>query len=176
MSAASSCPTPLETFIRPMLKLPAWGVKRGYGSFLTFEFGQPTLKVDERHSPENGLRRTACVLGQWHLWINCCHWRVLQGGKLLAESEDVSQAIDRATATLDAQKLIALSVAPGHGRSTFTFDLGGSLETLPYGDDPTDEQWTISTDIQTFSYRADGHYALGRSETPPDLERYSPLS
>lgn len=66
-------------------------------------------------------------------------------------------------------------VAPDDGRSTFTFDLGGSLETWPYGDDPTQEQWTISTEAETFAYRADGHYACGPSSASPDLVRWLPL-
>ena len=156
--------------------MPTWGVKKGYGSFLTFEFGEPTLEVTEQQSLEKGLRRMAFVQGQWHLWIYCCHWRVLQDGKLLAESENENQAIDRATATLNAQKLTALSITPDEGCSTFTFDLGGSLETWPYGDDPSEEQWFISTHAETFSYRADGYYSCEQSETPPELERWTPFN
>lgn len=170
--AASS---PLNTFIGSMLGLPAWGVKQGHGSFLTFEFGEPKLEDEERHSADKGLRRSAYVHGQWHLWIYCCHWRAIQDGAQLASSDDADTLIGRATATLNGQKLIDVRVAPDEGRSNFTFDLGGSLETWPYGDDSTDEQWTIHTDIEAFAYRADGLYSCGPSNTPPDLERWLPL-
>ena len=166
---------PLQKFIEPMLGLPAWGVKQGHGSFLTFEFGPPKLEVTERLSPEKGLRRSAYVQGQWHLWIYCCHWRALQHDIQLAWSEDDDQAIGRATATLNAQKLVGVHVSPDGGRSTFTFDLGGALETWPYGDDPMDEQWTILTDTECFAYRADGLYSHGSSNCSPDLEHWLPL-
>jgi hypothetical protein len=168
-------PAPLATFIAPMLGLPAWGVRQGYGSFLTFEFGQPKLEVTERHAPEKGLRRSAHVRGQWHLWIYCCHWRALQDGTQLAWSEDADETIGRAAASLDAQKLTGVGVSPGEGRSTFTFDLGGTLETWPYGDNPAEEQWTILTDAEAFTYRADGHYRSGPSTTPRDSRRWLPL-
>lgn len=158
-----------------MLGLPAWGVKQGHGSFLTFEFGPPKLEVTERKSPRKGLRRFAYVHGRWHLWIYCCHWRALQDGAQLAWSEDDGQVIARATATLNAQKSIDLRVAPDDGRSIFTFDLGGAIETWPYGDDPTDEQWIILTDTESFAYRADGHHAGGPSNIPHDSERWLPL-
>jgi hypothetical protein len=175
VKGALTCPEPLEAFVRPMLGLPAWGVQQGHGSFLTFEFGEPKLEVTERGSPEKGLRRSAYVLGQWHLWIYCCHWRALQDGTQLAWSEDADRIIARAAATLNGQKLLSVVVDPDEGCSTFTFDLGGALETWPYGDDPRDEQWTILTGTESFAYRADGHYACGPSSTPPDSERWSPL-
>jgi hypothetical protein len=158
-----------------MLGLPAWGVKQGHGSFLTFEFGEPKLEVSERQSDERGLRRSAFVRGQWHLWIYCCHWRVLQDGTQLACSEDTNEIIARAAATLNGQKLLAVRVDPSQGRSTFKFDLGGALETWPYGDDPTDKQWIVFTETEAFAYRADGFYKRDPSDTPPDQEMWLPL-
>jgi hypothetical protein len=165
----------LDQFVRPMIGLPAWGAKQGHGSFLTFEFGEPKLEVHERQSKEKGLRRSAYVRGQWHLWIYCCHWRAVQDGEQLAWSEDGVEAIRRAAATLDGQKLLAVDVDPDKGRSTFTFDLGGLLETWPDGDDPTDEQWMILTDKESFAYRADGFYQHGPSNSSSDSTRWLPL-
>ena len=136
-----------------MLGLPAWNVKQGHGSFLTLEFGEPKLEMNERHPPEQGTRRSAHVHGQRHLWIYCCHWRVLQNGTQLAWSEDANDVIGRATATMNGRKLLDLSVVADDGRSTFTFDLGGSLETWPYGDDATDEQWMILSRAEAFGFR-----------------------
>ena len=176
MSDAAAVPRPLDTFIGPVLDRPAWGVRQGHGSFLTFEFGEPKLEVTERHSPEKGLRRLAYVHGEWHLWIYCCHWRVLERGEQLAWSDDNQTLIGRATAMLNGQKLLSVSVAPNEGRSTFTFDLGGSVETWPYGGDATEEQWMILTEAEAFTYRADGTYSQGPSTTPPDDERWLPLA
>lgn len=175
MNSANALTSPLDRFLGPMIGVPAWGVKQGHGSFLTFEFGEPTLEVQECQSAEKELRRSAYVQGQSHLWIYCCHWRAIQDDKQLAWSEDTNDLIDRATTTLDGQKLMAVSVGPKAGHSRFTFDLGGSLETWPYEDNSTDEQWIIYRGAETFAYRADGHYSCGPSNRSPELERWLPL-
>ena len=167
--------SPLDAFLRPRLGLPAWGVVQGHGSFLTFEFGQPTLEISERHSAERGLIRSAFVHGEWRLWIYCCHWRAFQGGAQLAWSEDGSASIARAAAQLNGPKLLAVNVEPSTGRSTFTFDLGGSLETWPYGADRTDEQWIILTEDETFAYRADGFCSRGPKATLPAQQQWLPI-
>lgn len=157
-----------------MIGLPAWGVRQGHGSFLTFEFGEPKLEVSERES-KRGLVRSAYVQGFWHLWIYCCHWRVFQDGAELAWSEDSNETIRRATATLNGQKLLAVSVDAVQGGSTFTFDLGGSLVTWPYGDDPTEEQWTVINDGKAFAVRADGYYRHDPVDAVPNQERWLTL-
>ena len=177
MTSEPEAPNPVDAFVRPILGVPAWGVKQGHGSFLTFEFGEPKLELGEpRQSQERGLGRSAHVHGEWHLWIYCCQWRALQDGLELARSEIAHEAIERAAATFNGQKLIRVAVAPAEGRSTFTFDLGGVLETWPYGDDPTDQQWLILTGAEAFAYRADGLYKRDPSDTPPDQERWLPLA
>ena len=175
MSSEAVAPDPLDAFVSPILGLPAWGVKQGHGSFLTFEFGDPKLEVSERQSEDRGLRRSAYVHGEWHLWIYCCHWRALQDGTQLAWSEDANELIERDAAGLNGQKLVAVGVDPAEGRSTFTFDLGGALETWPYGDDPTDEQWIIHARTEVFAYRADGLYMSGAGDTLPEQEQWLPL-
>jgi hypothetical protein len=142
-------------------------VKQGYGSFLTFEFGEP---VRERGSEREGLRSaTTSEHGEWHLWVYCCHWRVLQDGAQLAWSEDDRDTIGGAMHRLNGQKLFSVNVAPQQGRSDFRFDLGGSLETWPYGGDPTDEQWMLFAGQETFTYRADGRYSQGPSHAAKNV-------
>jgi len=175
MNGAASGPSPLDEFVRPILGLPAWGARQGYGSFLTFEFGEPKLEVVERRSEKARLRRSAYVQGEWHLWIYSCHWRTMQDGKQIAWSEDPDEIIGRAAARLNGQKLLAVKVDPTKGGSTFIFDLGGSLETWPYGDDPEEKQWIILTKTEAFGYRADGFCARDPSDTPPDQERWARL-
>ena len=167
--------SPLDTFVSPILGFAAWGVKQGHGSFLTFEFGEPKLEVVERQSDGKGLSRSAYVYGQWHLWIYCCHWRALQGGTQLASSEDENDLIYRAAAGLNGQKLLSVAVDPTQGRSTFSFDLGGSLETWPYGNEPAEKQWIIQTDTEAFAYRSDGLYSREPSNMTPKQQRWLPL-
>jgi len=164
----------LKNHIDPLIDLPCWGVRQGYGSFLTFEFGEPRLEVYERHR-EGRLHRQAFVTGQWHLWIYCCHWRILQDEAQLAWSEDDRDVIERATGRINGQKLLDVAISPEDGRSTFMFDLGGSLETWPYGKDSTDEQWSIMAITDTVSYRADGLYSHHSNDTPCTQVEWHPL-
>jgi len=167
--------SPLDSFASPIIGHPAWGAKQGYGSFLTIEFGEPALRVKEYNSERRGFRRQAYVEGQWHFWIYCCEWRFSASGQPIAWSEDGRDDIARATSILDGQKLTKILVSPADGRSRFEFDLGGLLETWPVGDDPTTEQWYIYGPEAVFAYRADGHYNLESSDTPPDRTPWQPL-
>ena len=93
----------------------------------------------------------------------------------MTSSEDEAELIGRAADALNGQKLLAVDVEPAQGRSSFTFDLGGLLETWPFGDGATYEQWMILTDKEAFAYRSDGFYQHGQSNTPPDMVRWLPL-
>ena len=166
----------LRDFITPFLGQPVWGAKQGYGSFLNLEFCAPELIVKEWQSSSKGLRRQAYVQGRWHVWIYCCEWRIIVHGEEVAWSEDARDDIARAIGMLDGQNLKEVSLDPEAGRSRFTFDLGGQLETWPTGDDPTEEQWFIYGPENVFGYRADGSYSEQPADTPRDSERwYDPI-
>jgi hypothetical protein len=54
--------------------LPSWNVRKGHGSFMTFEFGEPYLEVGEAIERETPfgfrcVKRQTAVHGVWHLWI-----------------------------------------------------------------------------------------------------------
>lgn len=71
----------IKSIIEKIYNLPCWSVKQGHGSFLTFEFGEPHLKIVEPR-PAEGItcqkvrrdfsNRKVIVHGDWHLWIYCC--------------------------------------------------------------------------------------------------------
>lgn len=172
MNCQDPHPSALDKFVKPFIGDPAWGAKQGYGSFLTFEFGNPELKIEERHSETSGLRRNAYVSGKWHVWIYCCAWRFSSHGDEISWSEDANDQIARATAMLNGQKLVSVSVDPAQGRSRFIFDLGGLLETWPTGDDLTEKQWLIYGPDNVFTYRADGQYSLQAAEAAADPEQW----
>ncbi|NVD27313.1 hypothetical protein HUO14_05285 [Parasphingorhabdus flavimaris] len=161
---------PVDVFVAPMLNLPAWGVKKGHGSFLTFEFGEPKLEVVESKLADGKFRRNAHVHGDWHLWIYCCNWRIFQLDEQIAWSESDDKLIGKATAILNGQKLTSVTVEPQQGSSAFIFDLGGKLETWSYGDDPTDEQWMFYGPAKVLGYRADGKFSLNRADAQADYE------
>jgi hypothetical protein len=111
--------SPADAFVSPILGLPAWGVKHGHGSSLSFEFGQPKLELGKRRQSRGGRwRRSAFVAGDWHLWIYSCHWRVIEEGRQLEWSENEDEVIGGAAAALNGQKLTAVNVYLREGRST----------------------------------------------------------
>src|SRR5688572_1134950 len=88
-----------------------WGVKRGYGSFLTLEFGSAHLVIREPRAPDGDVsrsirelfaRRLVRARGRWHLWIYCCDWRVSSNGAVVGDSTS-ARRIDRAARGLTAR-------------------------------------------------------------------------
>jgi hypothetical protein len=160
---------PLHRAFAPLIGLPAWSVRKGHGSFLTLEFGPPRLEVREpiMASPDASdrvrarlARRQVIPRGEWHLWIYCCHWRVLTGGTQIAWSDASDSEIDAAAGELDGRTLTDVEADPTRGTSKFSFEQGASIETWPY-DDGNDEQWMLYMKSGgVLSYRADGSYSL----------------
>ncbi|WP_422055982.1 hypothetical protein [Sphingomonas sp.] len=130
--------------IQPMIGLPVWGAKHGFGSFLTLEFGTPTPSSEG--------------YGKRHLWIYCCNCRIIREGFELASSESDGGAIKRAVTALNQHCLLDIGTEPSSGRSAFLFDEGLALETWPYGGDPLEEQWMIYAGSCVLTYRADGGF------------------
>lgn len=119
---------------------PCWNTKAGYGSFITFEVGEPHLVVHEpRKSPAKSkkvrnlfARRLVTIRGDWHFWIYCCKWSVFSSGKLVGDSSSV-QAIRKAIACLDGQPLCPQLPRPG--RVGFGRSISPPLvDALPLGD------------------------------------------
>ncbi|MCP3878645.1 MAG: hypothetical protein GY701_09690 [Sulfitobacter sp.] len=159
----------------PLLGEPAWSVTRGHGSFLTFEFGEPALRIDaEPWTRVHSLSateeitvstRSAVVHGSWHLWVYCCRWSLTAQQHELANDGSDDTSIDRALGILSGQALTSVDVNIDDGSSLFTFDLGCVLSTRPapdgiYGAGPV-EQWMLyqpSGDVLTV--RGDGRYSV----------------
>jgi hypothetical protein len=133
--------------------LPTWQVRKGIGSFLTLEFGDPHLRIREPYLSRSkslaarrlAARRQVTVSGQWHLWIYMCNWTISANGMPLADNEASNATIDRTTQYLDGQKLQSVEVMRKDMKTVFQFDLGGKLATSPYVDEElrSDAQWIL---------------------------------
>ncbi len=167
-----------DRLFREIYGRPAWRVSPGWGSFLTFEFGEPHLEIREpiaagssasQSDREALARRRVFIHGDWHLWIYCCDWEVFSAGKLVGQSTSEA-SIQRAADILDGQKLISFSMTAEPLRCQFKFDLDGRLETYPY--DSESEQWVFydSRNHMVLVLRADGVYSYGRSDRSDEKE------
>jgi len=164
---------------RPVYGLPCWGVRPGYGTFLTLEFGQPHLRVREpkqltgeessrvKHLLE---RRTVTVHGDWHLWVYCCNWAVHQNGTLVGDSTS-EERIKLAAEILDGQALESFDYVWRGCKSHFTFDLGARLVTSPC--DRKSEQWLwYQPTGKVLTLRADKKYSHQKKDAAPESERW----
>jgi len=169
---------PIRSVFTPLIGLPAWNVQKGYGSFLTFDFGVPHLSirepVDNPRTEHPNVRkrlqrRSVRPHGEFYLWIYCCHWRCAENGVECAHDESADAEIHAAASFMDGQILRAVQVDPASGGSLFRFDLGATLETWPYANDDNDEQWSLEAQQKFyFSYRADGQYSWAPHDCLPD--------
>ena len=171
----------IKQSFRPVLGLPSWGVENGWGSFLTFEFGEPKLVVREPYisdAPTTRVRARAAQRlvyprGQWHLWIYCCAWKVTVNSKVVAEWSKKAQS-KRAPGVLNGQILTAVTPLRGGRGWEFAFDLGAKLQTTPY--DRSSEQWMLfEPNDKVLSVRADKKYSYGNGARTPNKERWLPI-
>jgi hypothetical protein len=158
--------------MRPAVGKPCWLVKRGHGSFVTMEFGEPQVEVSGPYlrrvfiegAPQRSPRRSAFVRGDWHLWIYCCRWSLTLEGIQLGHQESDATTMNRALAVLNGQILTAVQIEPD-SRTTFCFDLGCTFLTYPapagtYRGKPTEQWFWYGRSGPVAVVRDNGTYAL----------------
>jgi hypothetical protein len=167
---------PLAHAFDPIHGLPSWEVRRGHGSFVTLEFGEPSVEISDVQALPARIagerlqvpRRSAYVHGEWHLWIYCCEWTLSWRDRQIAHSESSDLEMNRGLKVLNGQSLTAVTAGSPDGRSSFAFDLDCVLATRPSENAADDlEQWMFfqpSGDV--LSLRADGQLHSGRADEP----------
>lgn len=151
--------------LAPLLGRPAWQVRRGHGSFLTMEFGNPRLEVREpRHLAidvsetvrRNFQRRRVTVVGEWHLWVQHCTWRLSVKNASVDSEEMNKDAVEAALAELDGQKLVKVR-SNDSGAIALSFDLGGQL-VIRAAEPPSDDDMVTLHDASgvVFAVRPQG--------------------
>jgi hypothetical protein len=123
-----------------LVGLSCWNVACGYGSFVTFEFGDPHLEsgptlalpVKVGTNRVKVPSRSIHVRGEWYLWIYCCFWRLFWDSDEVVFCETDPKEIQVALSTLSGARFKSIEVSPENGATTFTFGLDWVLETSPY--------------------------------------------
>lgn len=178
------CMSIIDDIFQPLYGKPSWQVKQGYGSFLTFEFGEPKLHITEPREPskeaseklrKRWARRHVYIHGEWHLWVYVCNWYAFHQGKELAHNESTNKVIKNALLELDGQALTSVTVNKSFV-SIFEFDLGGRLEVIPnYNDfEEADDLWLLyEPSGNVFTLRSDRKYKRAPGDGSEKHERKS---
>lgn len=171
----------IDLVFQPVLGKMCWDVEIGVGSSITFEFGEPHLKVIRepyvsrskkpriiRHSQ----RRVVSVYGDWYLWIWSCDWRFFRNNTFIGDSDLDKRELKQIALDLEGQALISVKVI-GAGITVFEFDLGGRLQTHRYEEEneesePEDQWFLYQPSGMVFTLRSDGTYCNSmNNELPP---------
>lgn len=102
----------IHTKLQGVIDQKAWGVKRGVGSFITIEFGQPMPPK----SP-NGKS-----YGEWHLWVYGGEWRLEKGDHVVVASEDDQTKIEAEIQCIEGCALQAFEVVTPALDAVLTFE------------------------------------------------------
>jgi hypothetical protein len=170
----------IDRSFKPLRLLPCWSVSKGLASFLTMEFGDPSLRIREPKEPTNPVtprvrkllsRRRVIVQGQWHLWVYCCKWCVCDEKGNIVGDWSSPRKIHRAAGYLDGQILSDVKILGRGARTCFSFDLGATLETAPY--DRTGEQWLLyEPNGYVLTWRADRMYSYVQGNAEASKETW----
>jgi hypothetical protein len=125
----------VEALFRPLLGQKTWGVRQGWGSFVTLEFGLRHL--EDRH-----------FHGEWHLWLYQCDWMLRSQARPsrdeMANSESKRGLIPAAVGNLNGLELSAVSFDPDRMATDFVFQGDLHLICWPYPDAKSDEEcWML---------------------------------
>ena len=170
----------VEDIFSPIYGKFCWNAQKGFGSFITFDFGEPLLNINETDRVRNGVKehiRRVHVRGDWHLWIYLCDWTIVTQGKIIATETSKTRDIHRATYRLNGQILVRVEIQ-ADSSTIFSFELGDQLITKPnqeaYGVES--EQWLFyEPSGLVFTLRADRKYSYHHGSTLPKDQVWSSI-
>lgn len=135
--------TQIQDMFKPLIGLHTWQVRQGHGTFLTFEFGKPHIRVREpkKHVSSNlesverhFQRRKITVVGEWHLWIQYAKWSIETMNHKTSDSDEDSKSVKDSLEEVDGQILLQAEVSNAEKKITLTFDLGAKIIIFPDAD------------------------------------------
>jgi hypothetical protein len=111
--------TAARRYFDPLIGKRPWRASLGWGSFLTFEFGQR-------------VRRGQFWHGSWHLWLYMCSWRLSDPQGRVVTSESPRVSIGRVVNRLAAHPLTGVEIERRGRCTTFEFGRKFSLRCAPF--------------------------------------------
>lgn len=154
----------LRRYFRKVTGLPCWGVQSEFGTWLSFQFGEPSLDIKESvHGPKLLNRRRVFVIGPYNLWIEMGSWEIFKNGpRPMFHSGQTREKLRRAAAHLSGQILIGISQTKKPLVTEFKFDHGYRLRVTKHYRARRDEHlWHFYLQRRVTSLRADGRLEYG---------------
>lgn len=111
-----------------------WRAKRGFATFLTFDFGDRVPGRVRDH-------------GEWHLWVYAGDWKLCGPKGSLATDQDDQAVIEEAIRPFNDKRLTRARVDPLTLKATFAFEQGLELDVGPNSDEETSDcdWWLLYT-------------------------------
>lgn len=138
----------------PVIGRKAQGCWLGYGSVLFLEFGEP--------QPPNGQKHPS---GEWSLWCDQVLWRIEQGDRVLAGSEDERPILKSAIEEINGRILVSGEISTATGDSLLVFSDGLVLRTF-INTTEEDARWHLLHRGNDFA-RPGPHLAPAESQDKP---------
>jgi len=137
-----------------------WKVSQGYGSFINLHFGDVVTK-----RAKSGRKRT---VGEWHIWIYCCGWRIFdKSSELVAHSESSREEIAHLLSQMQGTPLTALDYEQSSGMLTISFACGLTIRTFPQDENYRDAEYVLlyTPDRHVLSFGPNKELAYRSSDT-----------
>jgi hypothetical protein len=118
--------------IKPLVGQKPWEVKLGWGSFITFEFGEKL--------PDEGGH----IHGEWHLWVRHCAWRIETEDMVLAASQDNRDNLAVAVKVMKNASVLSIEVLAPALETIIQFEDSLYLRLFPMHTEKFDS-WQLFT-------------------------------
>ncbi len=123
----------LKRYFTPLFGKSPRRARLGYGSFVTFDFGQAS-------------RQNHRLRYEWHLWIQYVEWQLTWKNKKIADSESMRRLMQAAVERLETRELSKVLHDPRTRVTRFLFSEDAELRCKGYSDASVDEDcWSLYT-------------------------------
>jgi len=149
--------TQIQRTLTKLTGLKPWGVKLGFGTFVTIEFGKPQASVQHRGAEH----------GEWHLWLYMCAWRFQTADRIIVGSEDERSRIESSLESLSLQRLRSVRLLRPALDLAIKFGAEHQLLTFSPSSVENEMQWILYTpEGNSVAAFGDGTHKYGKSSEP----------
>ncbi len=143
-----------------------WRVNQGWGSFVTLDFGEARREI-----MENGRE---ILTGEWHLWVYCCEWEIIdQSARLLVHNESSDEEIASVLAQVQDAALTRFEYDFHSGELELGFGNGLLMKLFPDDEYYEDAEYMMIFSPQGYVLSFGPHRMVTYhpSNRPPELTR-----